>query len=96
MVNEVFTTNSCRVDSAGLWISGNMRLADRGVRGMPYYRLYFMDRFSGHIDHFREFEAEKDSAACKKAEAWRGSQPMELWRLHRKRKHWDAEPVFPD
>jgi hypothetical protein len=29
----------------------------RGVRGMRYYRLYFMDRFSGHIDHFREFEA---------------------------------------
>ena len=24
---------------------------------MRYYRLYFMDRFSGHIDHFREFEA---------------------------------------
>ena len=24
---------------------------------MLYYRLYFMDRYSGHIDHFREFEA---------------------------------------
>ena len=30
---------------------------------MLYYRLYFMDRFSGHIDHFREFEAEDDAAA---------------------------------
>ena len=27
---------------------------------MPYYRLYFMDRFSGHIDHVREFEADDD------------------------------------
>ena len=31
-----------------------------GGGGMPYYRLDFMDRFSGHIDHFREFEAEDD------------------------------------
>ena len=30
---------------------------------MRYYRLYFMDRFSGHIDHFREFEADDDAAA---------------------------------
>ena len=35
---------------------------------MLYYRLYFMDRFSGHIDHFREFEAEDDSAAIEIAE----------------------------
>jgi hypothetical protein len=73
-----------------------MRLAGTGVSGMPYYRLYFMDRFSGHIDRFREFEAEGDSAACARAEEWRGSQPMELWRLHRKLKHWDAAAVLPD
>ena len=35
---------------------------------MLYYRLYFFDRFSGHIDHFREFEAESDSAAMSAAE----------------------------
>ena len=38
---------------------------------MRYYRLYFMDRFSGHIDHFREFEAEDDTAAFAMAEGWR-------------------------
>ena len=35
---------------------------------MLYYRLYFMDRFSGHIDHFREFEAESDSTALELAQ----------------------------
>jgi hypothetical protein len=24
---------------------------------MVYYRLYFMHRSNGHIDHYREFEA---------------------------------------
>jgi hypothetical protein len=56
---------------------------------MRYYRLYFMDRYSGHIDHFREFEAEDDAAAVAVAESWREHQPMELWNRHRKLKHWD-------
>ncbi len=59
---------------------------------MRYYRLYFMDRFSGHIDHFREFEAEDDEAALKIAEGWREQRPMELWNRHRKLKHWDEAP----
>ena len=42
---------------------------------MRYYRLYFMDRFSGHIDHFREFEAEDDDAALIVAEGWREDRP---------------------
>jgi hypothetical protein len=57
---------------------------------VPYYRLYFMDRFSGHIDHFREFEADGDDAALASAEAWREDQPMELWNRERKLKHWDT------
>lgn len=56
---------------------------------MRYYRLYFMDRFSGHIDHFREFEAADDSAALTIAEGWREDLPMELWNRERKLKHWD-------
>ena len=63
---------------------------------MPYYRLYFMDRFSGHIDHFREFEAADDPAAFVIAEQWRTEQPMELWNLQRKLKHWDSEFLTPD
>ncbi|MEA3080311.1 MAG: hypothetical protein QOF05_1719, partial [Sphingomonadales bacterium] len=42
----------------------------RGVVAMLYYRLYFMHRFSGHIDHYREFEAEDDEAALVIAEGW--------------------------
>ena len=60
---------------------------------MLYYRLYFFDRFSGHIDHFREFEAESDSAAMSAAERWSNGAPMELWNLNRRLKRW--EPVSP-
>ncbi|MFL6726410.1 MAG: hypothetical protein ACJ8FS_07845 [Sphingomicrobium sp.] len=55
---------------------------------MRYYRLYFMDRFSGHIDHFREFEAADDETACAIAEGWHDDQPMELWNRDRKLKRW--------
>ncbi|MFL6721111.1 MAG: hypothetical protein ACJ8FT_04805 [Sphingomonas sp.] len=60
---------------------------------MLYYRLYFMHRFSGHIDHFREFEAADDDAAMRIAEGWREDQPMELWNLERKLRHWAEEPL---
>jgi hypothetical protein len=56
---------------------------------MAYYRLYFMRRFDGHIDQFREFEAADDEAAIGLAEGWRTPQPMELWNLHRKLRRWD-------
>ena len=60
---------------------------------MIYYRLYYMDRFSGHIDHFREFEAEDDSAAMIIAERWHDGRAMELWNRHRKLKRWSETPV---
>jgi len=61
---------------------------------MRYYRLYFMDRFSGHIDHFREFEADGDDAALAIAERWREAMPMELWNHQRKLKRWESrEPA---
>ena len=59
---------------------------------MRYYRLYFMHRFSGHIDHFREFEAEDDAAAFAMAERWREDCPMELWNRERRLRQWDAAP----
>ena len=62
---------------------------------MLYYRLYFMDRFSGHIDHFREFEAEDDSAAIDMAAGWAQRRAMELWNRHRKLKHWDEPLAAP-
>ncbi|MEA3080495.1 MAG: hypothetical protein QOD54_163 [Sphingomonadales bacterium] len=63
---------------------------------MLYYRLYFMHRFSGHIEHYREFEAENDEVAVATAERWREGGPMELWNLERKLKHWDEETVADD
>jgi hypothetical protein len=63
---------------------------------MRYYRLYFMGRSGGHIDHFREFEAENDDAALATAEDWQDGQAMELWNLERKLKHWDIEPLSDD
>ena len=69
---------------------------NRGVWRVPYYRLYFMDRFSGHIDHFREFEAETDDAAMNVSETWRDGRPMELWNLGRKLRRWEIEPTSPD
>jgi hypothetical protein len=65
------------------------------VAAMRYYRLYFMDRFSGHIDHFREFEAADDEAAVVIAEGWREDRPMELWNLERRLKQWNGA-ALPD
>jgi hypothetical protein len=63
---------------------------------MAGYRLYFMNRFSGHIEHRREFFADDDSAAIAISEGWRTDQPMELWEDGHKLKRWEAEPAIPD
>jgi hypothetical protein len=63
------------------------------VAAMRYYRLYFMDRFSGHIEHFREFEADDDQSALVIADGWREDGPMELWNRERKLRHWDGAPA---
>ncbi len=57
---------------------------------MLYYRLYYFDRFSGHIDHFREFEAADDGTAIMLAEQWK-SGPMELWNRERRLKKWKED-----
>ena len=56
---------------------------------MLYYRLYYFDGFSGHIDHFREFEADSDSAAIAIGERWGDGRSMELWNRERRLKRWD-------
>lgn len=60
---------------------------------MSYYRLYFLDPSSGHIDHFREFQAEHDLAALAIADGWREGGAMELWNRQRKLKRWDKVPL---
>ena len=56
---------------------------------MGQYRLYFMDRFSGHIETSREFHADDDSAAVELASELRNGQVMELWSLDRKVRRWE-------
>ena len=63
---------------------------------MAYYRLYFFDRFSGHIVHFREFEAPGDAAAVGQSADWRELDAMELWRGNRKVKRWEALAFLPE
>jgi len=63
---------------------------------MAYYRLYFFDRFSGHIDHLREFEAPGDASAVAQSAGWRELEAMELWRGHRKVKRWEACDLAPE
>jgi hypothetical protein len=62
---------------------------------MSGYRLYFMDRFSGHIDNRREFLADDDDSAIEIAQGWYDGSPMELWAGRNKLKHWDAAPITP-
>jgi len=57
---------------------------------VSYYRLYFMDAFSGHIQKVRELEAEDDPDAIRIANHWRESDPMELWCGDRKIHRWPA------
>jgi hypothetical protein len=63
---------------------------------MAGYRLYFMNRFTGHIDHCREFFADDDAAAIGIAQEWGTGQPMELWEGEHKLKRWEAETIAPD
>lgn len=62
---------------------------------MNGYCLYYMDRFSGHIDHRRDFLAAGDTAAIGIAKGWTTGQPMELWQAGRKVKRWEAEQLMP-
>ena len=62
---------------------------------MTSYRLYFMDRFSGHISDFREFDADDDRGAARAAARMRDGRPMELWCRTRKVERWEAEPIQP-
>lgn len=57
---------------------------------MVQYRLYFIDRSSGHIETSREFHADDDAAAIERAAELGTGQPMELWSRDRKVRRWEA------
>jgi len=53
------------------------------------YRLYYLDRFSGHIDGVDEFDADSDDQALAVAAERSDGRAMELWHRHHKLRHWD-------
>ena len=54
---------------------------------LTLYRLHFIDRRTGTIDHTYEFHAEDDAAAIQFATVWSEYAPMEL-RSRRRRVMW--------
>lgn len=56
---------------------------------MKDYRLYYLDRFSGHIDGVDEFAAGSDDEALAVATERSDGRAMELWHRHHKLRHWD-------
>ena len=62
---------------------------------MSGYRLYFMDRFSGHIEQRRDFVADTDAAATELAHQCYDGNPMELWLGSHKIKRWETAPLTP-
>lgn len=60
-----------------------------GFRPVKDYRLYFLDRFSGHIDGVEEFAADGDDRAIAVALQRSDGRAMELWHRHHKLRHWD-------
>lgn len=59
---------------------------------MPYYRLYHLDPFTGHINRAEEIFAADDVAAMYDAQQRRCDHPLELWERSRKVGHIDAAP----
>lgn len=55
---------------------------------MVYYRLYFLNPHSGHIDGFEEYHATDDVAATERAAEYCGDVPLELWSGRRKIRHF--------
>jgi hypothetical protein len=61
---------------------------------LPYYRLYFLDPHTGHIDRFEEFDAAGDSEAVGRAGDMQRDVPLELWSGRRKVRHLPS-PATP-
>lgn len=57
------------------------------------YRLYFMNRVSGHIEGVEHFDATDDGSALKESLAFRGDCALELWCDTRKVARIDARDL---
>ena len=59
---------------------------------MPSYRLYLLDRFSGHITGVEEIHSADDLGAIAQVTERSRDAPCELWRDGRKVCRFDALP----
>jgi len=59
---------------------------------VPYYRLYHLNRRSGHIDHVQEIEAADDVAAVAMSRALQRESAAELWQGDREVHRLDGLP----
>ena len=59
---------------------------------MPYYRLYHLDRHTGHIERAEELFAADDVAAVHDLQQRQSDHPLELWQAGRKVVRLDAMP----
>jgi hypothetical protein len=57
---------------------------------MSYYRLYFMNSYSGHIERFEDFDSDSDAEALALAKTKEGPLALELWCARRKVMHLEA------
>ena len=59
---------------------------------MPDYRLYFLDRDTGHIHAAEDLHAADDAAAVHRVRLRGSDEPMELWCGGRKVERFAAQP----
>lgn len=62
---------------------------------MPDYRLYHLDRHSGHIRTAETFDAPDDESAREQIRQRALSDPLELWSGSRKVERFEARPELP-
>ena len=61
---------------------------------MPDYRLYLLDRHSGHIKGVEELCFADDVSAIHAVQQRQCNEPLELWRGTKKVVHLDALPEW--
>jgi len=61
----------------------------------PTYRLLYLDRRTGWIDHYDEFEAVSDDAATQYARTRAAGRRLELWRGHERLLQSPVPEIIP-
>jgi len=72
-------------------IRGTPPLAHELEITMNNYRLYFLTKVGGHIEHYEAIEAKGDGAAIEAAKLYRGRYPLELWQRDRRVEAFPAQ-----